>query len=99
MRFHREHSLERAGRAPESTGNRVGIDLESLHMGMVDTIGTSSARAADARLSGFHSGIGAAAMNGPEVSGHETTVPLDSRAHRDHRIVIRIGERKLFRIG
>ena len=38
-------------------------------------------------------------MNGPNVSGDETTIALDSRAHRDHRIVIRIGKRKLFRIG
>src|SRR5262249_29381875 len=62
-------------------------------------IGPGCTRAADTCLSGFHSRVGAAAMNGLEVPGYETTVALHCRTYRDYRIVIRIGKRKLFRIS
>ena len=99
MRLHGEHALERAGRAPESAGDRVGINLESLHIAMVDAVRTGRPGAADARLSGFHSRVSAAAVNRPHVTGHEPAVALDSRAHGDHRIVVRVGKSQLFAIG
>src|SRR5436190_19622471 len=66
---------------------------------MVDAIRTGRSGAADARLSGFHSRVSAAAVNRPHVTGHESAVALHSRAHGDHRIGVRVGKTQLFTIG
>ncbi len=99
VRFGGEDGLYRPRRAPETAGHGVGVNLQRLHVSVVDLVRGRRAGAADARTPRLHTRVGAGAVDRLQITRGHPAVALHAGLHFHHGVMIGIHRRQFFGVA